>query len=121
MFRSCAAPGKGESRGWQPDLGRLSGGERTLVSLALVLSVIPTSCRHKLVALALVASVKAPLAVLHVPTMVYTMMQNSMFVEFSGTADDVAVPCIGQKYACERGFCSAASWPHHRSNVWPCI
>ena len=30
---------EGPTKGWQSDLGRLSGGERTLVSLALILAV----------------------------------------------------------------------------------
>lgn len=37
--RPSVAASKDPSRKWQSDLGRLSGGERTLVSLALILAV----------------------------------------------------------------------------------
>ena len=45
MHRPSAAASKDPSNAWQTDLGRLSGGERTLVSLALILAVcsIPES------------------------------------------------------------------------------
>ena len=40
LYRSRAAS-NGQKPVWHSDLGRLSGGERTLVSLALILAVCP--------------------------------------------------------------------------------
>ena len=39
MHRPSVAASKHSSMRWQSDLGRLSGGERTLVSMALILAV----------------------------------------------------------------------------------
>ena len=40
LHRASAAASKGQSMEWLSDLSRLSGGERTLVSLAMILAVL---------------------------------------------------------------------------------
>lgn len=46
LHRPLLAANKGQSMDWLSDLSRLSGGERTLVSLALILAVhlLPICC-----------------------------------------------------------------------------
>ena len=107
LHRPSLAASKGQAMEWLSDLSRLSGGERTLVSLALILAVNPSAnlpfvdlWHICLVRTALLPPVHAHTTANSIIVAKVTIASCSSTKEFSYTRTDCIAQTIPDRFVC---------------------